>query len=119
MNIFSFLTGGVVKTVEEIAKEWIDTPMEKAEAGALMLKTLDPNGKMRRDISRAVSRMYVSYIVIMTGLVITQAYGFGDVEGTKLAIDSMTNLFVPITASFTAIVGASFGVSGINSMKGK
>ena len=119
MGIFNFLTGDVVKSVEKIATEWIDTPGEKAEAEALMIKTLDPNGLMRRDISQTVSGMYVTYIMIMLVLVITQSFGWGDADGIKLAIASLTNLFVPITASFTAIVGASFGVNGINSLKGK
>jgi hypothetical protein len=114
-----FSTGGVVKSVENIAKEWIDTPQEKAKASALMIKTLDPNGLMRRQISQTVSGMYVMYIIVMMTLVISQSYGFGDAEGTKQAIESLKELFVPITTSFTAIVGASFGVNGINSYKAK
>ena len=39
--------------------------------------------------------------------------------GVKLAIGSLTDLFIPITTMFTAIVGASFGVNGLNASKGK
>jgi len=115
-NLF---TGGAVKSIENIAKEWIDTPEEKAKASTLMLKTLDPNGLMRRQISLTVSNMYVMYILIMMLLVILQSFGWGDTEGIKTAINSLKDLFIPITTSFTAIVGASFGVNGMNSYKGK
>ena len=40
-------SGGGLKSIENIASEWIQTDMEKAEAKTLMLKTLDPNGMMR------------------------------------------------------------------------
>jgi len=113
----SLFTGGAVQSIENIAKEWIDTPEEKAQANALMIKTLDPNGLMRRQISSSVSTMYTIYIFIMIILVLMQSFGIGDMNGTKLAIKSMTDLFVPITASFTAIVSASFGVNVSNNMK--
>ncbi len=103
----------------KIAEELIDTPMEKAEASALKLKVLDPNGKMRRDIAKAVSRMYIGYIAVMSVLVITQAYGLGDTEGTKEAVASLAALFVPVTSAFTMITMASFGVNGINASKGQ
>ncbi len=50
--IASLFSGGVVSSVERIASEFIETDMESAEAKALMIKTLDPNGLMRRDLSR-------------------------------------------------------------------
>ena len=117
--MFGWLTGGVVKSIENIATEFITTDMESAEAKALMVKTLDPNGLMRRDISMKVSNMYVVYISITAILVLLQSFGLGDVSGVEKAIVSLTDLFVPITAMFTGIVGASFGVQGINSYKGK
>ena len=43
---------GVMGNVERIASEWIETDMEKAEAQTLLIKTLDPNGIMRRELSR-------------------------------------------------------------------
>ena len=92
--------------------------MESAEAKALMVKTLDPNGMMRRDISRKVSSMYIGYVGVTGLLVISQSFGLGDIEGTKGAIEAITELFVPITTMFTAIVGASFGVNGLNAHKG-
>ena len=115
--MFGFDT--VAKSIEGIAKEWIETDSEKAEAKALMVKTLDPNGLMRRDISSKVSTMYVGYVLIMVILTIFQAFGWGHISDMKMAIDNLTSLFVPITAMFTAIVGASFGTNAMNIHKGK
>ena len=50
--MFKWLTGGITKSIENIATEWIETDQEKAEAQAVMIKALDPNGKMRRDLSK-------------------------------------------------------------------
>ncbi len=117
MGIFSFLTGGVVEGVTKIAEEWIDTDKESAEAKSIMVKTLDPNGVMRREISRKVSQMYMVYIYLTALLVLAQSFGIGETEGVATAIDSLTDLFIPITTMFTAIVGASFGVNGLNATK--
>jgi len=117
--MWKWLTGGVTNSITEIAKEWIDTDKESAEAKTLMVKALDPNGHMRRDISAKVSTMYQIYIYVTAVLVITQAMGWGDTEGLKLAITNLTSLFIPITTMFTAIVGASFGVNGLNVNKEK
>lgn len=125
--MFNFLSSGIVSSIESIAKEWIDTPQEKAKASALMIKTLDPNGLMRRQISSTVSNLYVVYILLVLVLVLVQSFGLSpmtivdgkEVMAVSLAIDSLKELFVPITAAFTAIVGASFGVNGVNSFKGK
>lgn len=125
-----FSGGGGDSTLATIAKEWIDTPEEKAVANALMIKTLDPNGKMRRDIARAVTNLYVLYMVITVTLIIAQAFGLGTssvifVEGkeviinsSKQAMDSMVELFIPITTLFGTIISASFGVSYANVTKG-
>lgn len=119
MGFLDMFTGGAVKAIEGVAKEWIDTPEEKAKAESLMLKTLDPNGAMRRQISSTVSGMYVMYIFVMMVLLFLQSFGFGNVDGTEKAIESLKSLFVPVTTAFTAIVGASFGVNGVNSYKEK
>jgi len=117
MSFWSFLTGGVVNSVERIASEWIETDMESAEAKAVMIKAIDPNGKMRRDLSRFASRAYGFYLVSTTILIFAHAYGLGDSEASREAMTAMTELFLPITTSWAAIVGASFGVNGINSIK--
>jgi len=117
--VAKIFTGGVVTSIENVAKEWIETSTEKAEAKTLMLKTLDPNGLMRRQISSTVSKLYVIYILLMMLLVVAQSFGIGDQEGISKSIHSLEELFVPITTSFTAIVGASFGVNGLNAVKGK
>jgi hypothetical protein len=117
--MLSFLSGGVVGSIERIASEFIETDMESAEAKALMIKVLDPNGKMRRDLSRFASRAYGFYLVMTTFLILAHAYGIGEGESSKEAIDAMAGLFLPITASWGAIVTASFGVNATNSVKSK
>jgi len=119
MAFWDIFGGTVAKSVETIAKEWIDTDMEKAEASALMVKTLDPNGLMRRDISRKVSNLYMLYILCTMGLLICFSFEIGNITQIEKAISNLTGLFIPITTMFTAIVGASFGVNGINAHKGK
>ena len=119
MGFLNLFGGGVVSAVENIATELIETDKESAEAKAIMVKTLDPNGLMRRDISVKVSNMYIVYVMLTMVLVLLQSFDIGDTEGVKTAISSLTDLFVPITTMFTAIVGASFGVNTMNSYKGK
>jgi len=116
LNIFG---GDVVKGISDIATEWIETDMESAEAKALMVKTLDPNGAMRRDISNKISNMYVGYVIITAVLVLAQSFSIGDPIQLNLAIKRLTDLFIPITTMFTAIVGASFGVNGLNAHNNK
>lgn len=126
MGFFAnLLGGGIVKSVENLASEWIETDMEKADAGmvdaeakALMVKTLDPNGKMRRDLSRFACLAYAFYLVAMVILSFMVAFDFGDATGATDAAKMMMELFLPITAAWSAIVGASFGVNGVNSFKG-
>ena len=112
-------TGGIGKAIEGIATEWIDTDLEKAEAQALMIKTLDPNGKMRRDLSQFACIAYAFYLVSMVGLSFMVAFGWGDTTGAETAATMMQDLFLPITTAWGGIVGASFGVNGVNSMKGR
>ena len=119
MGLLSFLSGGVVNSIEKIALEYIETDKETAEAKAVLIKTLDPNGKMRRDLSRFASRAYGFYLVMTTFLILAHAYGIGDGASSKEAIDAMAGLFLPITGSWAAIVTASFGVNATNSVKGK
>jgi len=119
---------GIVGSVERIASEFIETDMESAEAKSLFIKTLDPNGLMRRELSRFACKAYGFYLVSTTILVFIHAFSTGatpepDVitiaSQTKEAIDAMTELFLPITASWASIVGASFGVNMTNSIKEK
>ena len=48
-----------------------------------MVKTLDPNGKMRRDLSKFACIMYAIYLVPTMILVLTTSFGIGDVDGTR------------------------------------
>jgi hypothetical protein len=115
----SLFSGGTVKAIENIASEAIETEMESAEAKALFIKTLDPNGLMRRDLSRFASVMYGFYLFATTVLIFMVAFDFGDSNGASTAASMMKELFVPITTAWGGIVGASFGVNGVNSYKGK
>lgn len=113
------LGGGVVDSLEKVATEWIETSKEKAEAQAVMIKAVDPNGKMRRDLSRFACRAYGFYLVVITVLSGMVAFGIGNSAGAESAAGLMFDLFLPITGAWTAIVSASFGVNGVNSFKGR
>ena len=120
---------GVVRSIENIALEFIETDKESAEAKSLMIKTLDPNGKMRRDQSNNVGKMYKFYL-ITTALMIFIELVYSMYMGDTLTKDNyvlvalsnattkMTDLFLPITALYGAIVTASFGVNYANTKSG-
>ena len=112
--------GGGMKSIENIASEWIETDLEKAEAKTVMLKTLDPNGMMRRGISRRVGSLYSLYIVT-TLVMLFLEFGFGlagvDVSPVSETTAKITDLFTPITTLFGVIVSASFGVNAVNAKK--
>lgn len=115
-GIFS---SGIVGSIERIASEAIETDKESAEAKALWIKTLDPNGIMRRELSSFACKAYGFYLVVMTLLAFMHAFGLGDSTGAKEAMEAMTGLFLPITGAWATIVGASFGVNATNSIKQK
>ena len=115
----SLLSGGLVGSMEKVASEFIQTDLESAEAKSLMIKTLDPNGKMRRDLSRFACKAYGFYLVAMVALSFIVAFNLGDTAGAETAASMMQDLFLPITGAWSAIVAASFGVNGVNSMKGR
>jgi hypothetical protein len=114
----SLLGGGIVGSLERVALEAINTDQETAEAKSLYVKTLDPNGKMRRDLSRFACRAYGFYLVTAVILIFMHSFGVGEADNSKTAMEAMTALFLPITASWATIVSASFGVNGVNSFKG-
>lgn len=116
-KILSFLGGGASKTIEGIATEWIETDLEKAEAQSLMIKTLDPNGIMRRELSRFASMAYGFYLVAMVVLSLLHSFDVSDARQTLEAINAMKELFVPITTAWGGIVGASFGTNISNNWK--
>ncbi len=114
-NIF---TGGAVSMIGDVAKEWITTDKESAEAKSMFIKVLDPNGIMRRDISAKVSTAYMVYLTITGFLILAKSFGLGDTEQVSSAIKDLTELFLPITGMFSSIVGISFGVNYQNIKKG-
>ena len=111
--IKSLLSGGAAKSIENIASEWIETSMESAEAKVLMVKTLDPNGLMRRDLSSRVTSLYTLYILVTLTLLICESFGLYPAS-MAIATVKVTDLFVPITTLFGVIVSASFGVNYAN-----
>ena len=115
----SLFSGGIVKSIENVALEAIETNIEKAEASTILVKALDPNGAMRRQISQTVSQLYVLYMLIMFVLIVLQSFQVGDVVGVEKSLVNLKELFEPITWAFITIVGTSFGVNGMNSFKGK
>ncbi len=130
MAWYDIFTGGAFKSIENIASEWIETEKESAEAKTIMIKALDPNGKMRRDQSNNVGGMYKFYL-ISTAIMILIELVYSMYMGESLlkddyvlvAIDNattkMTGLFVPITTLYGAIVTASFGVNYANVKQNK
>jgi len=110
---------GVIGSVERIASEVIETEKESAEAKALFIKTLDPNGIMRRELSRFACIAYAFYLISMTILNAMYFFGLGDPVAAKEASIAMTDLFLPITTAWGGIVGASFGVNATNSIKNR
>ncbi len=118
-NILGIFTGGATKAIENIATEWIETDLESAQAKVLMVKTLDPNGLMRRNLSNRVTSLYTLYIVVTLVLLICESFGVGDATQFATATTKVTGLFTPITTLFGVIVSASFGVNYINTKQGK
>lgn len=115
----AIFSSGLVGSVERIASEAIETDKESAEAKSLFIKTLDPNGIMRRELSRFACKAYGFYLISTTILIFMHSFGLGDATASKEAMEAMTALFLPITGSWAAIVGASFGVNATNSFKGR
>lgn len=115
----SVFSSGVVGAVERIASEAIETDKESAEAKSLFVKVLDPNGKMRRDLSRFASMAYGFYLVATVILIFLYSFEVGNPAQSKEAISAMSELFLPITGAWGSIVAASFGVNGVNSYKEK
>lgn len=109
--------------IEKIASEWIETDMEKAEASAVMVKTLDPNGMMRRELSRRVATLYAIYLITaLLLLAIEFIYVMFGVEIDFAQLSATTekvkDLFLPISTLFGIIVTASFGVNYANVKSG-
>ena len=123
--------GGAMNALTTVATEYIQTDKESAEAKALFVKTLDPNGNMRRQLSQFACAAYGFYLITTVILIFMSVWGVGgdtctttgDViactTNADIAAKRMTELFLPITGSWAAIVSASFGVNGVNSYKGR
>lgn len=121
-EILGFFSGDTIKSIENIASEWIETGTEEAEAKTIMIKALDPNGLMRRQLSRRVSMLYTVYIFTMLFMIslefVAAAFELQvDGDAIALATSKSVELFVPITTLFGTIVTASFGVNAYNVKK--
>ena len=114
--------GGIFDTIAKLGSEWIDTDKESAEAKAVMVKALDPNGAMRVRITTTICSLYTVYIALAVMLIMAQALNLGpaimvageQVRSVDMAMDSIKELFMPITTLFGAITSASFGVNVMN-----
>lgn len=115
--IKSLFSSGAVGAIERIASEAITTDLERAEAKSLVIKTMDPNGLMRRQLSGFACKAYGWYLVLMTVLSLAHAFDQGNPVQTKEAMSAVVDLFLPITGAWTTIVAASFGVNATNSIK--
>lgn len=107
-------SSGVMGSIERVASEAIETQKESAEAKALWIKTLDPNGLMRRQLSDFASKAYGFYLIATSVLIGIHAFGWGNPEASKQAMDAMTALFTDITTAWGVIVTSSFGVNATN-----
>lgn len=114
----NLVTGGLFSSIENITKELVDTPLELSQAQAIKLKAIDPSGKMRREISSSTNHLYKIYVYTMMALLLAQAFGVGNPNEVKEAIDNMKELFLPITTGWGTIMTATFGVNTMNSYKG-
>jgi len=121
--ITDIFSGGAFKSIENIATEWIQTDKENAEAQALLVKAMDPNGLLRRNISDRVMGLYTLYVLFTLVLLVCESFGIGPIIDGKMAVsvatEKVTGLFTPITTAFGAIVSASFGVNYANARSGK
>tara|TARA_R110001632_G_scaffold70778_1_gene164675 strand:+ start:1145 stop:1507 length:363 start_codon:yes stop_codon:yes gene_type:complete len=112
------LTGGLFSSIENISKELVDTPLEKAQAQVLKIKAIDPSGKLRRDVTSTTMHLYKIYIYVMLFLLLLSSFDLENAARITGAIESMKELFLPITTAFGAIMTASFGVNTMNAHKG-
>jgi hypothetical protein len=131
MAWYDIFTGGLGTAITGVANELIDTPLEKAQAQAIKVKAMDPNGNMRRGLSVFACRAYGFYLVTTVILIFMSVWNIGGDTCTgitetgvdacranaDIAAERMTALFLPITGSWAAIVSASFGVNATNSIK--
>ena len=116
---------GLGKSLENVAKEWIKKDTNKLKAQSVIIKALDPNGIMRRQLSIVVCRLYSIYIILALLLIILQAFNIGpivavddtEVKAVSIALKNVIKLFTPISTAFGVIITASFGVNLTNSMK--
>ncbi len=115
----SLLGGGLISSVEKIATEAIQTDKEKADARAVLLKTIDPNGMLRRSITRFTCLAYGYYLFCCSIFAMMVAFGIGDSAGAEIAAGLFLDLFTPITTAFGTIITASFSVNGVNAYKGQ
>lgn len=104
--------------VTKASEKWFETAKDKAEATSLYLKAIDPNGKMRREITKTTMRLYSTYVYVMLVLLLSQSFDVGNAKQIATAVTNMKDLFLPITTAFGTIMTASFGVNGVNSYKG-
>ena len=70
----NLVTGGLFSSIENITKELVDTPLEKAQAQVLKIKAIDPSGKLRRDVTSTTMHLYKIYIYVMLFLLLLKLF---------------------------------------------
>jgi hypothetical protein len=114
----SALGGSMMDPLKDIALEYIQTDKESAEAKSLFIKTLDPNGNMRRNIMDFITNAYAGYLILATFLIVLGTFEFIEKDQAEAAFELIKETFMPVTGLFGALATASFGVSATNVMKG-
>ena len=116
-SIGEIFTGGIVQSIERVALEAIETDKESEEAKAIRIKALDPNGAMRRETMRFITRAYGAYLFLAGFLILAGSFEILDVEQTRQAFELITTTFLPVTGLFGTLATASFGVNHSNNWK--
>ena len=116
-SIGEIFTGGIVQSIERVSLEYIQTDIESEEAKAIRIKALDPNGAMRREIMRFITRAYGAYLFLAGFLILTGSFGLLDTAATNAAFEMITATFLPVTGLFGTLATASFGINHSNNWK--
>ena len=119
------LGGGIASAVENLGTEYLRRELTQAEAEkisaeakAVAIKAIDPNGNMRLKTTACVVYVWAGLIAAIALLILLQAAGIGEPEAITQARADMFELFAPVSALVSAVVLASYGVNAMNTHKG-
>ena len=126
-NLFGMGTADTFKALTGLVDETFTSKEEKAEIKIQLLKAVDPNGQMRRQISGIVGVTWLFYNIALFVLVLCEAFALSPevmhngqmTLAVSIAVQRIADLYLPVTTLFGSIVGVSFGVNGINAWQKK